>query len=106
MVMVSGKANGLGTSEVRHSVDHADAIATLAGHLRVDATRPEAIFRECLEAMDASGNRRIDGSSEHDIGMEKHSNVRLMIFQITSIDNWSRKYRSMRKIKLCLAIVL
>ncbi|KAF1010342.1 MAG: hypothetical protein E5299_01705 [Burkholderia gladioli] len=48
--IISGDTNGLRTSEVRHTVDDADANGDL-GRLRVDVTRPETVAGEGLEPM-------------------------------------------------------
>ncbi|KAF1012487.1 MAG: hypothetical protein E5299_01170 [Burkholderia gladioli] len=46
--IISGDTNGLRTSEVRHTVDDADANGDL-GRLRGDVTRPETVVGEGLE---------------------------------------------------------
>ncbi|KAF1010283.1 MAG: hypothetical protein E5299_01714 [Burkholderia gladioli] len=46
--IISGDTNGLRTSEVRHTVDDADANGDLS-RLRVDVTRPETVASEGLE---------------------------------------------------------
>lgn len=48
MVMISCRANGLRTSEVRNPVDCAAANRDL-GRLRINATRPKTIARERLD---------------------------------------------------------
>ncbi|KAF1017694.1 MAG: hypothetical protein E5299_00376 [Burkholderia gladioli] len=48
--IISDDTNGLRTSEVRHTVDDADANGDL-GRLRLDVTRPETVAGEGLEPM-------------------------------------------------------